>query len=53
MATPADLRRQMKEVVDVMSSPESGSMIWAGIYGADVPFRNVEAICEAMADYCL
>ena len=35
-----------------MGAPEGGLMVMAGIYGDDVPLRNIEAICEAMEDYC-
>jgi hypothetical protein len=51
--TPAQIRAQIKEVVEVMGAPEGGLMVMAGIYGADVPLRNIEAICEAMEDHCL
>ena len=50
--TPAELRQQVKEVVDVMAAPEGGLMLWASISGSNVPLRNVEAIVEAMEDYC-
>ena len=51
--TPQEIRRQIKEVVDVMAAPEGVLMVSAGIFGADVPLRNIVAICEAMEDYCL
>lgn len=50
---PEQLRAQVKEVVDRMAAPEGGLMIWAAISAADVPLRNIEALCEAMEDYCL
>jgi|YNPNPStandDraft_1061719.scaffolds.fasta_scaffold23248_4 uroporphyrinogen decarboxylase len=50
--TPAQIREQIKEVVEVMGAPEGGLMLMAAIYGDDVPLRNIEAICEAMEDYC-
>jgi hypothetical protein len=42
----------VKEVIDAMAMPEGGLMLAAGIWGADVPLRNIEAICEAMEEYC-
>ncbi len=51
-AKPRELRDQVKEVVETMASPEGGLMIKAGIFGDDVPLKNIEAICEAMEDYC-
>jgi uroporphyrinogen decarboxylase len=50
--TPAQIRQQVKEVVDRMARPEGGLMIGTGIFGADVPLRNIEAICVAMEDFC-
>ena len=51
--SPEQLRAQVKEVVDRMAAPEGGLMIWAAPSAADVPLRNIEAICGALEDYCL
>ena len=51
-AKPAEIRDQIKEVVDVMADPKGGLIVGTGIYGGDVPLKNIEAICEAMEDYC-
>jgi uroporphyrinogen decarboxylase len=51
--TTTDIRRQVKEVVEVMADPQGGLMVMGGIYGADVPLQNIEALCVAMEDYCL
>jgi hypothetical protein len=51
--TPAELRQQVKDIVDVLGSPEGGLMVMASVSGGDVPMPNIEAICEAMEDYCL
>jgi uroporphyrinogen-III decarboxylase len=50
--TPAEIRAQIREVVEVMGAPEGGLMVMAAVYGDDVPLTNIEAICEAMEDYC-
>jgi threonine aldolase len=51
--TPEQIREQVKQVVDVMGSPEGGLMLCASAWGTDVPLRNIEAICDAMEEYCL
>jgi len=51
--SPSQLRDQVKEVVDRMAAPEGGLMVWAAFSGADVPLRNIVAVCEAMEDYCM
>lgn len=51
--TPMELREQVKRVVDAMAMPEGGLMLLAAVYGgAEIPLRNIEAICDAMEDYC-
>ena len=51
--TPTELRAQIKQVVDAMAMPEGGLMLLAAVYGgAEIPLRNIAAICEAMEDYC-
>lgn len=49
--TPQELRQQVKAVVDAMALPEGGLALIAAVYGADVPLRNIEALCEAMEDF--
>jgi uroporphyrinogen decarboxylase len=51
--TPADLRREIKEVVDVMAEPEGGLMVGVGVYDENVPMDNLEALAQALEDYCL
>ncbi|NLF00381.1 MAG: hypothetical protein GX601_05315 [Anaerolineales bacterium] len=51
--TPADIRAQLRDVVRVMGAPEGGLMMLASVYGADVPLANIQALCDAMEDYCL
>jgi hypothetical protein len=50
---PAELRRQVKDVVDVLGDPQGGLMVLASVSAADVPLPNIRALCEAMEDYCL
>jgi hypothetical protein len=35
-----------------MALPEGGLMVMAAIYDDDVPLANIEAVVEAMEDYC-
>lgn len=51
-ATVAEIRGQVKEVVDVMADPKGGLMLLAGIYDGNVPLKNIASICKAMEDYC-
>jgi hypothetical protein len=50
---PDEIRQQIRDVVRVMGAPEGGLMVLASISAADVPLANIEAICQAMEDYCL
>jgi len=51
-ATPSGLRDQIARVVDAMYSPDGGLMLGAGVWGADVPLANIEAICAATEEFC-
>jgi len=50
---PADMRRQVEGVVEKLYLPEGGLMMKAEFYGADVPLENIEAMCEAMEEFCI
>lgn len=50
---PKDIKRQVKEVVEKLSSPQGGLMIFGSVYGGDVSLENIEALCKAMEEYCL
>jgi len=50
--TAQQIREQVRQVVDAMALPEGGLMVLAAVYGADVPLRNIAALCEAMEEYC-
>jgi len=51
--SPEDIKQQVKEGVEKLNSPQGGLMIQAGIFGADVPLENIEAICRAFEEFCL
>lgn len=50
--SPQQIRDDIRRVVDEMAAPEGGLMMQAGVWGKDVPMRNIEAICEGMEDNC-
>ena len=50
--SPKQIREHVGEVVDRMVMPEGGLMLTAGIFDADISLKSIEAICEAMEDYC-
>ncbi|MHB9033784.1 MAG: uroporphyrinogen decarboxylase family protein [Anaerolineae bacterium] len=50
--TPAEMRAQVREVVDTLALSEGGLMMLAQFYGADIPLANIAACLEAMEDYC-
>jgi uroporphyrinogen decarboxylase len=50
-AKPDELRDQVKEVIETMGDPKGGLMVFASI-SRDTPLKNIEAICNAMEDYC-
>ena len=51
--TPEALRRQVKQVVDTLAEPEGGLMVFASCYGLNIPLDNMEALAQALEDYCL
>ena len=48
---PEDIHLQIKEIVDKVSSPKGGLMIYA-IPSEDVPLENIEAVCTGWEKYC-
>ncbi len=50
---PEDIRAQIKEGVKQLSLPEGGLMMKAEICDASVSLENIEAICQAMKDFCI
>ncbi|HME52335.1 MAG TPA: uroporphyrinogen decarboxylase family protein [Candidatus Lokiarchaeia archaeon] len=51
--TPEQLKKQVKDAVDVLSMPEGGLMIKAEISDPNTPLENIEAICEAFEEFCI
>lgn len=51
--TPEDIRMQIRQAVDQLSLPEGGFMMKAEICDAAIPLQNIEAICQAMDDFCV
>lgn len=45
--SPAEIDAHIRQAVEVLGSPEGGLWLKAEI-GADIPFRNVEAICASL-----
>jgi len=50
--SPAQMRDQVREVVDTLALPEGGLMVLAQFYGNDIPLANIAACLEAMEDFC-
>ncbi len=50
---PDDMKAQVREVVERMSLPEGGLMMWADVRDPDTSLETIEAICEAAEEYCL
>jgi hypothetical protein len=50
--TPSDIREQVREVVERMSLPEGGLMLSGSVWDSNTPLENIEALCQAMEDYC-
>lgn len=51
--TGEDIKEQVKEVVEKLASPAGGLIVWGAIYDANIPLENIEALCDAMEEYCL
>jgi len=52
-ATPSELRQQVREGVKALAKPEGGLMVAASVYDENVPLENMEALAQALEDYCL
>ena len=51
--TPAEIRQQIKSVVQVMGDPQGGLMLLAAVYDSDVPLANIRAICDGLEEFGL
>jgi uroporphyrinogen decarboxylase len=49
---PSDIRRQIKEGVEKLYLPEGGLMIAGSFWGGNIPLENIEAMCQAMEEFC-
>ena len=50
---PEDIMSQVEKAVEKLNMPEGGLMIFAAVYGEDVPIENIEAMCQAFEKFCL
>jgi len=48
----SDIRRLVRESVEKLYLPEGGLMM-KGEIGPDVPLENIEAMCQAMEEFCI
>jgi len=51
--SPQDITNQVKEVVERMNSSAGGLMINASVWDGLTSLENIEALCQAIEDYCL
>jgi hypothetical protein len=51
--TPAEIREQVRQVRDRLARPEGGLMMLAQFYDEHVPVENIEAMAQAMEEFCL
>ena len=51
--TPDEIREQVREVVECVGSPAGGLMVSCSVGDANTPLENIDALCQAMEDYCL
>ncbi len=51
-SSPKHVRRMVEESVEKLYLPEGGLMI-KGEVGPDVPLENIEALCQAMEEFCI
>jgi uroporphyrinogen decarboxylase len=50
--SPQKIRDDIGAVVEALAAPEGGLMLNAGVWGADVPLANIDAICAALEEFC-
>ena len=50
---PSDIKEQVKEGAERLSSPEGGLTMSCDVIDANTPLENIEAMCQAGEEYCL
>lgn len=50
--TPLEVKNHVAEVIQTLSRPEGGLMIYAEIQ-PNYPLENIEALCDALEEHCL
>jgi hypothetical protein len=50
--SPEEIRLQVKESINALSSPKGGLMLKAEFSDTNVPLENIEAMCKAMEEFC-
>jgi len=50
---PADVRRQVEGAGEKLHLPEGGLMMKVEFHGADMPIKNIEAMCEAVEEFSI
>jgi len=51
-ATPDQLKKMVKNSVDMLNLPTGGLMMKTEISDVNVPLENIQAICEAYQEFC-
>jgi hypothetical protein len=51
--SPEDIRNQVREVVEQMGGANGGLMVSGSISDATLPLENIEALCDALEEFCL
>lgn len=51
--TPADIQRQVREVVTRLADPRGGLMVSGSVWDGLTPLENIAALCAALEEHCL
>ncbi|MBD3350892.1 MAG: hypothetical protein GF364_05340 [Candidatus Lokiarchaeota archaeon] len=51
-ATPAQIKKHIKESVELLNTSEGGFMMKAEFSDTNIPLENIEATCEAFMEFC-
>ena len=52
-SSPREIKEQVREAVERLSSPEGGVGFNADVIDPNTPLENIEALCEAGYEYCV